>query len=87
MKHEKSRIWWFIGVFLSILVMMIGIAVNITAIEVFGFVILGVSYIQAYIFCRCPYCSHSFMAIGGLMRIRLIIEMPKYCPNCGKEVN
>ena len=87
MKHEKSRIVWFLGLFVSIIIVLIGIAVDITVIKVVGFIVLAMSYIQAFMFCRCPYCSHSFMTISGFGRIRLVIEMPKYCPKCGKEVN
>lgn len=88
MKHEKSRIGWFIGILLSGLLISIGFAVEeyTSLVKILGFIILGLSYIQAFVFCRCPYCSHSFLTISG-MGFRLMIDMPKYCPECGKEVN
>ena len=88
MKHEKSRMVWFIGVLISLVLIFIGFGVDIytASIKILGFIILGLSYIQAFIFCRCPYCSHSFLTITGI-GFRLMIDMPKYCPVCGKEVN
>lgn len=73
--------------FVSIIIILIGIAVGITVIMIIGFIVLGMTYIQAFMFCRCPYSSHSFMTISGFGKIRLVIEIPQYCPKCGKEVN
>ncbi len=87
MKHEKSRIVWFIGMLISILIIVTGIVTELTAITIFGVVALVASYVQAFIFCRCPNCSHSFMTVSGLGKIRLLVEVPKYCPKCGKEIN
>lgn len=89
MKHEISRIVWFLGIVVSALIIGAGFVIEGYAsfVKVLGFVVLILSYIQALIFCRCPYCSHSFMTISGVGSIKLTIEMPKYCPKCGKEVN
>ena len=89
MKHEKSRIVWIISTAISILIICIGCFVqkNTHIVKIIGFGLLGLSYLQVYIFCRCPHCSHSFLAVSGIQNIRLIVEIPKYCPECGKEVN
>ena len=89
MKHEISRIAWFIGLLVSIFLICIGFSAgrDLSLIKILGFIILGLSYIQAFIFCRCPYCSHSFLAVSGMGGVRLIVEMPKHCPECGKEIN
>lgn len=89
LKHEKSRIVWIIGTAISVIIICIGFFVEeyTSIVKIAGFILLGISYLQVFIFCRCPYCSHSFLTISGIEHIRLVVEMPKYCPECGKEVN
>lgn len=89
LKHEKSRIAWIISTAVSIIIIGIGLFVEeyTFIVKNVGFILLGLSYLQVYILCRCPYCSHSFLTISGICDIRLVVEIPKYCPKCGKEVN
>lgn len=87
MIHEKSRIIYYIGSAISVLALVIGLVGEIPAVIITGVILFAVSFIQALIFSRCPYCGHSFITLRGLIDPHIYIEVPKYCPDCGKEVN
>ena len=78
MTYKKSR---------QLLVVLMGVAVVIAiaaqAAEVLwmgiaAIVLMLAGFVQAMIFCRCPYCG---------MMFHMRAPLPKFCPNCGKELD
>jgi len=45
--------------------------------SIIGLILMITGFVWHFLFLRCPHCRHSF-------HVRQPI--PKYCPNCGKQV-
>ena len=82
MNFRKSRNLMWIGFAVGILIMTLGLGhENEKIIGVFmvvGAVVFFAALIQAFIFYTCPHCGYSLMNVRG--------EVPKHCPECGKEL-
>ena len=51
--------------------------IEVLWLGIVGIVIVLASMIQAFVFCKCPHCG---------ARFNLRARLPKFCPECGKEL-
>lgn len=75
MDYKKSYILFHTGLWGGILIGLLGAAViNSKIIAYIGLTVLGLSYAQVFIYYRCPHCKEMLNIRG---------RMPKFCPECG----
>ena len=78
MDYKTSRLLLIVNTGFALVLMLVGYASQVFWIGIVGIVLMLAGFVQAMIFCRCPYC-------GAMFNMRS--PLPRFCPNCGKELD
>ena len=77
MNFKKSRTIMWIGCIAGLLMFapaMFAEEPSFNTLTIAGLVVYFVTFIQAIIFYRCPFCGYSLLNVKG--------RMPDFCPRC-----
>ena len=78
MDYRKSRMLLTVCAGAAVLLVLVASAAEILWMGIAAVILMLAGFVQAMIFCRCPYC-------GAMFNMRT--PLPRFCPNCGKELD
>ena len=78
MDYRKSRTLLTVCAGAAVLLELVASAAEILWMGVVAVILMLAGFVQAMFFCRCPYC-------GAMFNMRT--PLPRFCPNCGKELD
>ena len=77
MDYRESYRILNIGLAVGTALLLFASMTEVLWIGIVGIVVALAGMIQAFIFCKCPHCG---------ARFNLRAKLPKFCPECGKEL-